>query len=333
MQGPVIPEMHRRRFVPCLAASLAMPWAVGAQPAKLPRIGFLEAGAPSANQHFLDAFVRGMAQLGYVDGKNVVFDARWAEGRAERFAPRLSEMMRLDPAVIVVASTLGAVAAKSVVKTIPVVFVGVADPIEAGVVATLARPGGNITGISRAFDASLIGKTLQLLKEVVPAASRIALLWNGQGAVGARVIEAQQALRALGATPVSVEIRDAEDLDKAFATMKQQRADAMMVVTDPLTLRHRRRIVALAETNRLPAVYEFAEFARDGGLIAYSASIPALFERAAVFVDKILRGASPAEMPVEQPTQFALVVNLKTARVLGLTVPPSLLLRADEVIR
>ena len=224
-------------------------------------------------------------------------------------------------------------AARRVVKTIPVVFVGVADPMEAGVVASLARPGGNVTGISRAFDASLIGKTLQLLKEVVPAATRIALLWNSQGAVGARVVEAQEALRALGATPVSVEIRNAEDLDKAFATMKQQRADAMMVITDPLTLGHRRRIVALAEANRLPAVYEFAEFARDGGLIAYSASIPALFERAAMFVDKILRGANPAEMPVEQPTQFALVVNLKTAAKLELTIPPSLLLRADEVIR
>lgn len=326
--------IDRRGLFRELAILMAAPVAASAQPVvKTFRIGFLEAGSPSANRHFLDAFVKGMRALGYVDGSNVVIDARWAEGRADRFEPLLAELVRLESDVVVVASTLGAVAAKRVVRSTPVVFIGVADPLEAGVVATLSRPGGNLTGLSRAFDAGLIGKSLQLLKEIVPGASRVAILWNAVGGVEGRVGEARSVVRSLGMTPVAVDIRDAEEIDGAFLKMHQQRADALMVVTDPLTLRHRRAIVALAESNRLPAIYEFAEFARDGGLIAYSPSIPALFERAAVFVDKILRGARPAELPVEQPTEFSLVVNLRAARRLDLRVPAALLLRADEVIR
>ena len=326
--------LDRRGLVRALATTLAAPGALWAQPAgKVFRVGFLEAGSPSANRHFLDAFLKGMRDLGYVEGRTVAITARWAEGRAERFEPLLGEFVKLEQDVIVVASTLGAVAARRSVRSTPVVFVGVADPLDAGVVASLARPGANLTGISRAFDAGLIGKTLQLLKEIAPTASRVALLWNTEGAVENRVVEARSAVRSLGMTPLIAEVRDVAGFDAAFARIAQQKADAMMVVTDPLTLRHRGTIIALAERNRLPAIYEFAEFARDGGLIAYSASIPALFERAAVFVDKILRGAHAGELPVEQPTAFALVVNLKAARRLGLTVSPALLLRADEVIR
>jgi len=284
------------------------------------------------NLHFLQAFESGLREFGYVDGNNVVIDARWAEGQADRFPKLLAELVALKPEVIVVASTLGAVAAKKVVTSIPIVFVGVSDPLDMGLVASLARPGGNMTGISRVFGEGLIGKALQVLKDIVPDASRIAILWNASGEVEPRLKEAQAAVRMLGMTPLPIDVRGPSDFDAAFARMRKQRADAVMVVTDPLTLRHRETIVNLAAANRIPAVYEFAEFARAGGLVAYSASVPALFARAAMYVDKILKGTKPADLPVEQPTKFELVINLKTAKTLGLTIPPSLLLRADQVI-
>jgi putative ABC transport system substrate-binding protein len=205
--------------------------------------------------------------------------------------------------------------------------------VRLGLVTNLARPGGNLTGLSRLFDEGLLGKALQLLKDIVPRATRVAILWNPGGAVDPRVKEAEAAMRALGMTPLPVEVRDLRSLDEAFAKMRERHADALLVITDPLTLRYRDAIVTLAASSRIPAVYEFAEFARAGGLIAYSASVPALFRRAAVYVDKILKGAPPGELPVEQPTKFELVINLKTAKALGLTIPQSLLVRADEVIR
>jgi putative ABC transport system substrate-binding protein len=327
--------MDRRTFVGTLGGSLlAVSIAAGAQSAKkIYRIGFLEAGAAATNLHFLKAFESGLREFGYVDGDNVVIDGRWAEGQAERFPKLLTELVELKPDVIVVASTLGAVAAKNVVTSIPVVFVGVSDPLDMGLVASLARPGGNMTGISRVFGEGLIGKALQLLKDIVPGASRIVILWNATGQVEPRLKEAQAAVRTLGMTPLPIDVRGPSDFDAAFARMRKQGADAVMVVTDPLTLRYRETIVNFAAANRIPAVYEFAEFARAGGLIAYSASVPALFARAAIYVDKILKGAQPADLPVEQPTKFELVINLKTAKALGLTIPQSLLVRADEVIQ
>jgi putative ABC transport system substrate-binding protein len=190
-----------------------------------------------------------------------------------------------------------------------------------------------MTGISRVFGEGLIGKALQVLKDIVPDASRIAILWNASGEVEPRLKEAQAAVRMLGMTPLPIDVRGPSDFDAAFARMRKQRADAVMVVTDPLTLRHRETIVNLAAANRIPAVYEFAEFARAGGLVAYSASVPALFARAAMYVDKILKGTKPADLPVEQPTKFELVINLKTAKALNLAIPQPLLLRADEVIQ
>jgi putative ABC transport system substrate-binding protein len=189
-----------------------------------------------------------------------------------------------------------------------------------------------MTGISRVFGEGLIGKALQLLKDIVPGASRIAILWNATGEVEPRLKEAQAAVRTLGMTPLPIAVRELSDFDDAFARLRKQNADALLVVTDPLTLRYRETIVKLAAANRIPAVYEFAEFARAGGLIAYSASVPALFGRAAIYVDKILKGARPGDLPIEQPTKFELVINLRTAKALGLTIPQSLLLRADEVI-
>ena len=326
--------MGRRAFIGTVGASLlAASIAVRAQAAtKVYRIGFLEAGAASVNRHFLDAFQSGLREFGYVEGNNVVIDARWAEGRAERFPELLGELVQLKPDIIVVASTLGAVAAKKVVTSIPVVFVGVADPLDMGLVASLARPGGNMTGISRGFGEGLIGKGLQLLQNIVPGASRIAILWNAAGEVAPRLKEAQAAVRTLGMMPLPIDVREASDFDSAFARMRRQNANAMMVLADPLTLRHRETIVNLAAANRMPAVYEFAEFARAGGLISYAASVPPLFHRAASYVDKILKGAKPGDLSIEQPTKFELVINLKTARALGIAVPQSVLLRADEVI-
>ncbi|MEO8306015.1 MAG: ABC transporter substrate-binding protein [Betaproteobacteria bacterium] len=311
----------------------ALPRKASAQSTKIYRIGFLEAGSASANPHFLDAFRGGLRERGYVEGTNVVIDARWAEGRADRFPEFLAELVKLRSDVIVVASSVGAQAARKVVKSTPVVFVGVSDPVGLGVVANLSRPGGNLTGLSRVFGEGLLGKALQLLKEIVPRASRVAILWNPAGAVETRVREAEAAMRTLDMTPLPIEMRDLRGLDGNFSQMRKTRVDALLVVTDPLTLRYRQAIVNLAAANRIPAVYEFAEFARAGGLIAYSTSVPALFERAAGYVDKILKGADPGTLPIEQPTKFDLVINLKTAKAMGLTVPQSLLLRADEVIQ
>jgi len=321
----------RRRVLPILLTGAA-----GAGFAQSPRppfrVGFLEAGASSTNRHFLDAFLKGMRELGYQPGKDLLVDEGWAEGQAERFPALLAELSQRRPDVIVVASTLGAMAAKANVKTIPVVFVGAADPLDAGLVASYAHPGGNFTGLSRVFGEGLLGKAVQILKGIVPRASRCAVLWNVVGAVEVRVREARVALQALGMTALPVEVRDAAGLEAAFARLRAERADSLVVIADPLTLRHRQQVVDLAARERVPAVYEFAEFARAGGLVAYSASVPALFQRSAVYVDKILRGARPGDLPVEQPTQFELVINLKTARALGLTVPQSMLARADEVI-
>jgi putative ABC transport system substrate-binding protein len=309
-------------------------WHLGwsAAAGRIPRIGLVEAGTAQANQHFVDAFVAGLREQGYTPGKSILLDVRWAEGRAEEFPILLADLQRERPDVIVVSSTLGARAAKRVVSTTPVVFIGVSDPVEAGLVATPAHPGGTFTGLSRVFGEGLLGKAVQMLKDIVPRASRCAILWNTQGDVDSRLREARAALQSLGLAAVDAPLRDPAELERTYAALRAQRADILLVVTDPMTLANRQRIVDLAASERIPAVYEFPEFARAGGLLAYSASIPALFRRAAIFVDKILKGAQPGDLPVEQPTAFELVVNLKAARKLGLTVPQSLLLRADEVI-
>jgi len=323
--------MKRRRSLGMLGAVVLVS-AFAQRADKRWRIGFLEAGSSSANSHFLDAFRKGLNELGYEEGRNVAIDVRWADGRAERFAPLLAELEALHADVIVVASSLGAVAAHKLIKSTPVVFVGVSDPVALGIVSSLPRPGGNMTGLSRVFGEGLLGKALQLLRDIVPSANRIAYLYNPQGEIQPRVAEAQQAMVALGLTGVGIELRDARQVDEAFGKMRRARADALLVITDPLTLRSRDAIVKAAAASRMPAVYEFAEFARAGGLIAYSASVRALFERAAIYVDKILKGANPADLPVEQPTTFELVINQRAAKALGIAIPHSLLLRADEVI-
>jgi ABC-type uncharacterized transport system substrate-binding protein len=327
--------MNRRVFIARLAATVASaPVAARAQkPAKIPRVGFIEAGTASVNGHFLEAFRQGLRELGYVEGQSIAIKDRWAEGHSERFPEIVADLIGLPADVIVAASTAGALAAKEATASVPIVFVGVSDPVGVGLVASLARPGGNLTGLSRGTEEGLSGKAVQLLKEAVPKASRVAVLFNpGMPGLDAHLKETRTAARALGMKAEPFEVRDLGSLDAAFAGMRRARVGALIVLTDPLTLRHRAPIVELAAKSRLPAVYSFSEFARGGGLMAYGASVPAMFRRAAVYVDKILKGAKPADLPVERPTKFELIMNMKTAKRLGLTIPPSLMLRADEVI-
>jgi putative tryptophan/tyrosine transport system substrate-binding protein len=298
--------MDRRRFlVTSLSGALAVPLVAGAQPAgKIPRVGFVEAGSRSANQHFADAFRAGLHELGYVEGQNIAVDERWAEGRIERFPDLLADLLRLKVDAIIQASGPGAVAAKNITTTVPVVFVGVSDPVALGLVESLARPGDNLTGLSLAFTEGFAGKWVDLFTEAVPRASRVAVLSNPLYSRNEGLLREMQAAGMGG----------------------------LIVLTDPLTLRYRARVVELAATRRLPAVYGFGEFAQAGGLMAYGPSVREMFRRAATYVDKILKGAKPGDLPVEQPTKFELVINLKTANALGLTIPPSVLLRADQVI-
>jgi putative ABC transport system substrate-binding protein len=302
---------------------------------KMYRIGFLEAGSASTNQRFLESFESGLRELGYVEGKNVILDVRWAEGQAERFPGLLAELLELHPDAIVVASGVAAQAAKNVVRSIPVVFVGASDPVGKGLVNSLAHPGANLTGFSDSPGPGVQAKAIQLLKEIVPRASRAAILWSPVGTLNPRqrIDDAKAAVRTLGMIPVPVEVRELAGFDAAFVEMRQQHVDVLMVLTGPLTLQHRDAIVNLAAANRIPAGYEYTEFARAGGLIAYSASIPAQFHRAATYLDKIFKGVNAGDLPVEQATKYELVINLKTAKALGLTIPPSLLLQADEIIQ
>ena len=327
--------MDRRTFIAGVGlGSLVIAqrgWSQPTQP--MYRIALVEAGSASANQHFVDAFMAGLRELGYVPGKNIVVEVRWAEGQAEGFRRALDELIPLRPEVIVVSSGLGAVEAKRATTSIPVVFIGVPDPVGIHLASSLARPGGNITGLARSAGEGLIGKTLQALREIVPGITRMAILWNPGAAIEERRTQVVAAAEVFGITPLVVEVRDREGIGPAFAAMRKQRANALFVVTDPVTLANRTEIVTLAASNRIPAVYEFGEFVRAGGLIAYAPSVTEQFRRAAIYVDKILHGAKPGDLPIEQPTVFELVINLKTAKALGIAIPKEMLLRADEVIQ
>ncbi|HEV2056382.1 MAG TPA: ABC transporter substrate-binding protein [Methylomirabilota bacterium] len=312
---------------------LAVPLAAEAQaPAKVPRIGFLSARPPTDNPYFIESFRQGLRELGYVEGQNIAIEYRFAEGRPERLPALAAELVRLKVDVLVTAGPPAPEAAKQATGTIPIVFAVAADPVAVGLVASLARPGGNITGLA-SISPDLIGKQLELLKEVVPNISRVAVLQNPSNDSHPHTLrQAEGAARGLGVQLHIVQVRTPPEIDAAFAAMRSQRAGGVLVLRDPLFLTQRTQIAALAAKSRLPAVYGFREEAEAGGLMAYGASVPLMYRRAATYVDKILKGAKPADLPVEQPTKFELVINLKTAKALGLTIPQSLLLRADEVI-
>jgi len=306
------------------------------QAAKVARIGFL-ADNPAASPHLLEAFRQGLRDLGYVEGRNLVIEYRAAKGKFERFPTLVAELVALKVDVIFAAAGTPAVlAAKQATKTIPIVFAAIAgDAVTDGLVTSLARPGGNVTGLS-SLSPELFGKRLELLKQAVPGVSRVAVLWH-PGALGERtdkdmLEEAEVAARALGVRLQFVEARGPADFDRAFSEMTKARAGALTVFGGNPFLPERRRLVDLAAKNRLPAAYPVREFVDAGGLISYGPSVADLFRRAATYVDKILKGVEPGDLPVEQPSKFELVINLKTAKTLGLTIPQTLLLRADQVI-
>ena len=310
---------------------LVLPFsAVAQQTGNVPRIGWLAAGTPAALD---DAFRHGLRDLGYVEGKNVVIEYRAAE-RLDRLASIAAELVRLRVDVIFASGGLQpALAAKNATTTIPIVMVAVADPIAFGLVDNLARPGGNITGPSSAPGPEFQGKRLELLRGAFPKISRVAVLWspdNPGSVVNKRALEAPA--RALNVTLQSVELREPVNLEHAFSLMRRERAEALMTINSPLILTHVQPIVDLAAKSRLPAMHWEGRWVDAGGLMSYGPSYPDLWRRAALYVDKILKGARPSELPIEQPTTFEMVVNLKTAKALGLTFPPSLLLRADRVI-
>ena len=329
--------MNRRGTVLALVALGAAPLAAEAQQAaKIARIGYLVAN-PATNPHLHEAFRQGLRDLGYVEGRNVVIEYRSAEGKLERFPALAAELVALKVDVIVTGGgTLAPLAAKQATKTLPIVFATAADPVTSGLVTSLARPGGNVTGLSGLIP-ELVGKRLEQLKQAVPGVSRVAVLWQ-PGEVGERtekdmLKEAEVAGRALGVRLQFVEVRGPADFDRAFSDMTSARAGALIVLGGTIFLTERRRLVGLAAKNRLPAVYPAREYVDAGGLMAYGPNVADLFRRAASYVDKILKGAKPADLPVEQPTKLELVINLKAAKVLGITIPQSILIRADEVIQ
>ena len=325
--------MRRRDFVKVFATSAAAwPLAVLAQQAtKLPTIGFLGAATPAAWSPWTAAFVERLRQLDWIEGRTIAIEYRWAEGRKERAAEAAAEFVRLKVDVMITAGTAIVIAAKQATSVIPIVFALASDPVADGLVASLARPGGNVTGLS-VQQADSAGKRLELLREVVPGLRRIGILANvGDPAVVREAGEAQAAVRTLGLEFVTLEIRQAENIEPAIDALKGP-ADALYVVGDPLIAANQVRINTLALAARLPAIWSDRGSIKAGSLMSYGPNFPDLFRRSADFVDKILRGTKPADIPVEQPTKFDIAVNLTTAKALGLTVPHNLLILADEVI-
>jgi putative ABC transport system substrate-binding protein len=282
----------------------------------------------------LDAFRQALRELGWVEGQNIVIDYRFAEGRFDRLPDLAAELVRLKVDIIVAQPTPAAAAAKNATETIPIVMISVGDPVGLGLIASLARPGGNVTGSSYSVGLEIAGKGLELLKETVPKVRRVAILSNPANPGHPLAIrEVNVAARSLGVQLQLLEARDPNEFDGAFAAMATERVGVLLVVADSMFLLHRTRLADLAARSRLPAAYGNREIVEAGGLMSYGPSVRDLFRRSATFVDKILKGAKPGDLPVEQPTKFELVINLKTAKVLGLTIPPSLLQRADEVIQ
>jgi putative ABC transport system substrate-binding protein len=327
----------RKEFI-CLALT-AMLLALGLpaqaqQPKRIAKIGYLGSSTPAASAQNVEAFRRGLRELGHVEGKTIVLELRYGEARAERLPELARELVGLKVDVIVTTSDLAIAAVKRETRTIPIVMVNSTDPVGTGFVASLARPGGNVTGLSN-ISPELSGKRLELLREVIPGLSRVAFIWNPdlRGAVFAYK-ETEGAARSLRLQLQSVEVARAEDLDRAFSAVTEQRAQVLIVQTpNPVLFSNRGQIVSFAQRNRLPSIYGGAAYVDAGGLMSYGPSGLDMQRRAATYVDKILKGTKPADLPVEQPTKFELVINLKTAQQIGVTIPPNVLARADKVIK
>jgi len=303
------------------------------QPKHVHRIGLLGILSPAIGESKAESFRQGLRDVGYMEGKNILIESRWAEGHRERLAELVADLVRLDVAVIVTESTPAALAAKQATHTIPIVMAVSGDPVVVGLVASLARPGGNVTGLT--FQApALSGKRLELLKEAAPQTTLVAVLWNATNPAAAGFLgETEAAARALGLQVHAVAVHSPADLDGAFEAIASAQPSALITLADGMLVDNRRRIVAFAAQRRLPALFPDRDFAEAGGLMTYGPNLAANFRRAAYYVDRILKGAQPADLPVEQPVKLELVLNLKAAKALGMTMPPSLLLLADEVIQ
>ena len=317
-----------------LAVSLSIPAVLHAadaqQTKKVPRIGILFIG--TRNQPHLDSFKQGLLERGYVEGKNIVFEYRYAEGNFDRVPALVDELIRMNVDIIVTTSSISARAARKATKTVPIVMT-TGSPVEQGLAESLAKPGGNVTGLT-VMAVELTGKRLEILKETFPKMSRVAALWvPGQSEAVKGFKETQEAARGFSLRLQSVEFQNAEELEKMFVEISKGRPDALVVVLDPLVTLHSKRIVDLALKHHLPGMYPTRQFAEEGGLMAYGPLIADLYHRAATYVDKILKGAKPADLPIEQPTKFELIINLKAANQIGLTIPPNVLARADKIIK
>ena len=321
-------------LVTIVAGVLASPCAApGQQAAKAPRVGVLFAGTPTTAAPFNEALTEGLRERGYVEGRNIIVERRYGGGHSDRITAMAAELVRMRVELIVTGTDTAIAAVKRQTQTIPVVMAGASDPVGTGFVASLARPGGNITGTSR-MSPETSGKRLELLREAVPRLSRVAVIWNPdvRGAV-LDFKELEEPARAMRVQLQSVEVSRADDLAGAFSAVVDARAEALVVITpNPVTFTSQEQVVSFARRHRLPSIYGVEEYADAGGLMTYGASIRGAYRRGAFFVDRILKGARPSDLPVEQPTQFELIINLKTAKALGLAIPPSLLSRADRVI-
>jgi len=326
--------VRRREFITLLGGAAVWPLAARAQQmGKVPRIGYLGSSSPSLEPHFVEAFRQKLRELGHIEGENIAIEYRWAEGQDRRLPELATELVRLQPNVIVTAGTPGALAAMQATKTIPIVMASSGDPVGAGLVTSLARPGGHVTGFT-IVGPQIEGKRLDLLKEAVPELSRVAVLWNPSYPASVsyfNTIENAGRTLRISLDPVA-EVRRANELDNAFFAIASARPRALLVVADRFLLAHRKRIVEFAVAKRLPGMFPYREYVEAGGLMSYAPSNIELFRGAATYVDKILKGAKPGDLPVQEPTKLELIVNLKTSKAIGLTVPESFLLRADELI-
>ena len=327
-------DVRRRCFIGLLAGAAGWPLAAAAQQKTMPVIGFLRTGSSAGADHLLAAFRRGLAELGYIEGHNLVIEYRWAENQRNRLVDMAADLVHQNVAVIVASGgPPAAFAARAVTTTIPIVFTSVGNPVELGLVASLARPGGNITGGDWTLTSELDTKRLELLHELLPALVPIGVLVNSNRKDYARQVDAiRSAAQVMKVEPVLLGVSGDADLENAFTALSQKHLGALLVTADPLFDNRREDLVQLARRFRVPAIYQWRQFVDAGGLMSYGASLPDAYHHAGVYAGRILNGAKATELPVEQPTRFELVINLKTARLLGLTVPQSLLGRADEVI-